>query len=266
MVRKIMALTASLLILMSCDNPSSSNGSSSGSSNTPAPKTPLDTLHYAAIGASDIVGYGSSVLDSSYAYMIRDSLATYVTNLEFTNFGFYGYDYNVVGTASGSTVQDMINEQLPLVKDNSPDLITIWTGGNDFVNMVTQNGDKSAELLFEEGLNTLLRGIFNDAPDAFAVIANLPNMSQLPATTEYIKMGYITESKLEVQERTVRVNTIIKNTVAKYDNCYLVDLYSSMNLDRNDNYISEDGFHPSDKGYRAMANRYMNVINGLFQD
>lgn len=296
MIRKISVLAISLLILISCDNPSGSgNGSSNGSSNTPAPTDTIETLHYAAIGASDLIGNGQGVfnsdttyayteapfdtitdsffIDSSYSYMIKDSLSTYVKNLEYSNLGYLD---NVSKTASGFTVDSILKYEVPSAISKEPDLITIWAGGNDFIDILLNEVNPSSQYItiagFQDGLNSLLTELTTSLPDAMIVLGNLPDMSKLPVITDYLQyLEYseteIVQVKIKASKIVLNLNNIISTTAAKYDNCYLVDLYSGMNIGSNTDLIYNiDKFHPSEKGYREMANRYMNVINGLFQD
>ncbi len=203
----------------------------------------IESLHYLSIGASDTKAYGASHDSLGYITLIKKELSEFVVNLQTTNEG-----------VSGQTI-DYINQSQ---KDDAvraqPDLITIWTGGNDFRDIM--DGDMSV-ITFSDELDTLLATLTRNLPDVNIVIGNLPDMTKLPTFTEYY-------SGREAEGRTklIALNDAIAKK-AMYYGASLVVMNRS-NFAGNPHNISDDGFHPSDVGYALMAEYYMEAIDRFY--
>lgn len=78
---------------------------------------------YMAFGDSVTAGMGDPVKGietRAWADWVADLLATLVPKFSYTNLG-----------RAGSTTRDVLREQLPLVLDRKPDLVSVTTGAND---------------------------------------------------------------------------------------------------------------------------------------
>lgn len=192
-------------------------------------------IRYVAIGASDATGIGATPLTNGYVYRIEDGLqASTGKDVGLTNLGIPG------------ATADVIEEtERPVAKEINPELITIFMGGNDITRGVSVEG-------FTNSFRNVVGDMVNDT-DAFVVVANLPDMTQLP--------DYRDNPDANVTpERLFAYNQAIAN-VANEFGVPVVDLASEP---IEDYLISSDGFHPNDAGYEKMANKFLEVIIPFF--
>ncbi len=236
-LKKLLLTLIPLLLIVSCDNPT-------GSDNQPLMKhQTIESLHYLSIGASDTKAYGASHDSLGYISLIQKELKTFVVDLQSTNEGVAGQTIDYI---NDSQKDDAVRAQ--------PDLITIWTGGNDFVDIM--DGDMSV-INFSDELDTLLATLTRNLPNTDIVIGNLPDMTKLPKFTQYY-------SGREAEGRTTlaALNVVIATKAKNYGASLVV--MNRGNFAGTPRNISDDGFHPSDAGYSLMAKYYMQTINLLY--
>jgi len=192
-----------------------------------------DSIHYAALGASDVVGIGATPLTNGYVYLVADDIGQQRNE---------GVDLNNLGIP-GATVSTIRKAAIEVLRRSpTPSLITLSTGANDVI-----AGDSSAS--FERVLNQLLEDLRAIAPNATIAIANVPNLTNVPRFEEEPDRD-VTISRLG------SFNSAIERQAKAY-NALLVDLYS---VPVDDALVSDiDGFHPSDAGHRAIANEFLAV-------
>lgn len=202
-------------------------------------------LKYVAIGASDATGVGADPIDSGYVYVIEDGLedqcGTGDEESELQNLGIPGLD-----------ADEIADTELPIATKLDPDVVTVFTGGNDIVG----GRDPAA---FETDLAKIL-GDLRDHTNAILFVANLPDMTQLPE--------FQTDPDPDVTpERVAAFNAAIERQ-AQASGATLVDLFSQP---VQANYVAGDGFHPSNEGHRAIAEQFLAQIipqicpNGQFE-
>ncbi len=237
---KFITLLFPLLIMIGCESPATKTGNSGSNTN---PGNTGDTLHYVAIGASDAVGYGAVPETNGYVYLIRDELGDYAKNVSFNNLG-----------KSGNTVYEMIDLQLEDAVNLEPDLITIWAGGNDFIDIMKERMTYSS---FDEQLNFLVFSLRDFLPNTEIIIANLPDLSELP---EFDNLPH--SDVLRAEQLIIDMNSAISEVAESYG-AELVDFYESAFISDRDN-LSDDDFHPSNSGYRIMADLFMDCIDGIY--
>ncbi|MFD2170059.1 SGNH/GDSL hydrolase family protein [Tumebacillus lipolyticus] len=85
----------------------------------------------------------------------------------------------------------------------------------------------------------------------------------LPATSVFAS-GMISVPSLS-EESELTYNTAIKNACASVSNCTFIDLAGKWNEGNYSQYLSNDGVHPNDKGYRFLAEEYANVMSGVIK-
>ena len=193
-------------------------------------------LLYVAIGASDAVGIGANPLTNGYVFKIRDSLEDGSFNVELRNLGILGAELDRIKLAVEILLSDIGSGLV-----GNPDLITIWVGANDII-----AGVQPEE--FESNLESVLVQLLTE-PSAFIVIANIPDLTQLP---EFIK----NPSDNVTIERINAFNAIIESLAVEFD-LPLVDLFAEP---IDDMFVSQDGFHPSNEGHQRIADLFIEII------
>jgi lysophospholipase L1-like esterase len=269
---RLPAMCALLLILAACaknESPTSPSGPPSAGS----------TVYYAAIGASDAIGYGSSVvcipfaLDCAngmgYVQVITRQLQGQGSTVNLSNLGIPGA---VIGPGvealaaqyHRSVPANFIQGEVPFVPRNST-LVTVFAGGND-VNTVGSairsgagGGDPWTFIdqqikAFGGEYATLIAGIRERAPGARIVVANLPNFAAIPMTS-----GYTSDEKQMIQKISVGFSTQVINPLSS-QGIAVVDLLCNTRF-ADPGIFSSDGFHPNDTGYAILAAEMMRAIN-----
>ena len=243
-----------------------------------APGSPRE-VHYTAIGASDAVGFGGSVVcipftqcpnGTGYVQIIARRLEDDDREVTLSNLGIPGAvlspETQAIANSYGRDVlSNFLQQQLPFVPEEST-VVTVFTGAND-VNAIGGAVDAglggsdptdyvAAQIArFGADLQTLVDGIRGHAPDARIVFLNLPNMAAFPYAS-----GRSLTQKRWLQTLSVgfsaRINALTASGVI------VVDLMCNGGF-YNASLMSNDGFHPNDSGYMFLANAlYPAVANG----
>ncbi|MDP9265172.1 MAG: GDSL-type esterase/lipase family protein [Chloroflexota bacterium] len=188
------------------------------------------TLRYVALGASDSVGVGSADPQSG-SWPAR--LATRLpSGSKYTNLG-----------VSGSTLSAAFRDQLPAAVSNDPDVVTIWLAVNDLVQGVLPEiyGSQLGQLL--DGLEKRTR--------ARIFVGDVPDLTQVPAFQS------APESRGRIADGVAAYNRVIAGAVSVHgDRVVLVDLHTGTTDVVRGGAVSADGFHPNDRGYEAIAQRF----------
>ncbi len=191
---------------------------------------------YVAIGASDAVGLGASDPNkTAYVPLLIARLPSSATAL---NLGI-----------SGATVRDALTQELPQAIADQPTLVTVWMVGNDFRGCTPLSR-------YQADLDTLL-GQLESRTKAQVFVANAPDMSLLPAIRNHVGntgacLAGLNQS--QIRALTMRWNQVIATVVQRH-HAVLVDLFQA-GLAGHPEYISGDGFHPSDAGYKRLADLF----------
>lgn len=212
--------------------------------------TPTPTVHppvtYVALGASDALGVGANDPNTQgYVPIIISRLPKYSHAL---NLGVSGY-----------TLHDAIQNELPQALAAHPTLITVWLVGNDF-KRCTPLAAYAADLDY-------LLGQLQTHTTARVFVANAPDFSQLPFFQQGAEGSgscVVGQPPAIVHALAQQWNAVINPIVARHG-AVLVNLFGS-NLANQPDLVSSDGFHPSSKGYLALANLFwaqISVHNGV---
>jgi acyl-CoA thioesterase-1 len=181
-------------------------------------------LVYVAIGASDAVGVGA--VDPARDGWVPVLHRRLPVDARLVNLGI-----------SGSLLREALVQQLPVALDANPDLVTVWLAVNDF----------AAQVPLEEycaGLDQLLDAITTQT-HARVLVANVPDLTQVPV------FGAVPRDLLEAE--ILRWNAAIADVVDRHG-AVLVDLYPfGAELAGRPELVGGDGFHPSTRGYRRLA-------------
>jgi len=182
---------------------------------------------YVAFGASDATGIGAFPPSEGYVFELKDIVeANCMSDLGLFNLGI-----------PGAEISEFRSIELPAAVSLSPDIVTIWAGGNDLV-----DGDSAST--FETDLAAILEELTNET-SALIFIGDLPDLSLLPRFQE-------DPSPAVTPERIAEFNEAIERQAAEYG-AMLVTL-SDVALDNV--LVSIDGFHPSNEGHRLIAERF----------
>jgi acyl-CoA thioesterase I len=189
-------------------------------------------VFYVALGASDAVGIGAEPIRNGYAFRIRDALDRQIKSVDLINLGVPGAEIDRIADAARAFLQTRAK----------PDIVTLWTGGNDVI-----GGRTVAD--FEPDLGNLLARLQADT-DAFIAIANIPDLTQLPRFRGR-------PAPTVTRERVRAFNEAIARQARRYD-VPVVDLFAQP-IER-DLVSDADGFHPSNEGHARIAQHFLDTI------
>ncbi|HZC04141.1 MAG TPA: SGNH/GDSL hydrolase family protein [Ktedonobacterales bacterium] len=240
----VLLLMTTLLTLAACgaSGVGSTAGQSSATATSPsaASTTTAPAVRYVALGASDAVGVGATDPNrTAYVPIIISRLPKGSAAL---NLGI-----------SGETLHQALDDEVTQAVAANPTLITVWLVGNDFKNCVPL-------AQYGADLNTLLTKL-QQQTHAKIFVANAPDFSALPAVQAQAASGSFcgaAGSLASVRALAQQWNQVINASVAAHHDT-LVDLFNT-DLASHPGYVSNDGFHPSDQGYLALANLFWSAI------
>jgi lysophospholipase L1-like esterase len=177
---------------------------------------------YVAIGASDSYGVGT---DDPATQSWPAVLARYLPrSTHFVNLG-----------VPGILLHRAVEVELPVALDAHPTLVTVWLAVNDLAAGVPLPA-------YRHDLGVLL-GTLRHATRARVLIANVPDLTLLPAFRAYRGLGPV----------VVAWNAAIA-AEAHAHGAILVDVYAHWrDLTLHPEYVGPDGLHPTAEGYRRLA-------------
>jgi lysophospholipase L1-like esterase len=199
-------------------------------------------LVYVALGASDAVGVGASTPANGYVALLADRLRRH-----------YAPERRVVThnlAVSGYTILDIERDELPGAPELAPDIVTLWSGGNDVVQSVEPEA-------FRDALTHILAGL---QPTGAAVfVGTVPDMSLVPLIRSFpgwlMPMG---DPTAYARRHSHELGDIVLN-VAPLHGAHLVSLPMSRVL-TDSRLVAGDGFHPSDAGHAQLAQVWWEAI------
>jgi lysophospholipase L1-like esterase len=234
-----------------------------------SPPPPAGAVRYTAIGASDAIGYGGSIVcqpfstcpnGTGYVQTVARRLKAAHEDFDSSNLGIPGAVISRrlmdLGNSLGRDIfGNFIDAQMPFVLRDST-VITVFAGGND-VNTIgaavragRANGDTAAYVdaqiaSFGQDFRDLIAGIRVRSATSRIIVLNLPNMARLPyaAGVNATEREYL---------RRLAVGFSASMNAARTDDILVVDLMCHGPVYQSDIY-SSDGFHPNDAGYAMLA-------------
>jgi len=187
-------------------------------------------LTYAAIGASDAIGWG--VNDPHRNGWVPTLARELPQPSQLVNLG-----------VGGTRLRDALDQQLPRAIAAQPDLVTIWLAVNDLLGGVPLDRYKA-------DLNRLV-GELRTKTNAVIAIGNVPYP---PAALD--PWGFP-----DVIKRTVAgVWNMTIAGVARANGALVVDLYRNWPLATHPEFIGPDGLHPTADGYRTLAESFLGTL------
>jgi lysophospholipase L1-like esterase len=194
---------------------------------TPTP-TASPTVRYVAIGASDTVGIGAAdPVTGSWPARVAALLPP---GSAFVNVG-----------VSGSIAIQAKEAQLPGAIAQKPTVVSIWLAVNDM----------NATILpasYGDALTAIVDGLVART-DAKIFVGNVPDVRGVPAYKEVDKNALL-------QQITAYNDVIAQITKSAPGRVFLVDLFTGSAALVSTITVSGDGFHPSDDGYKLIADRF----------
>ena len=226
-----------LCAVAGCSLPTQSP-SQSGAAPTPTPApiiastTPVAALTYAALGASDSFGVGTTQpATDNWPTVLSHQLGPSVHVL---NLGI-----------PGATVSLALREEAPIAVDAAPDIITVWLGVNDLDTGTPINR-------FSANLRSLL-GVLATQTRAAVFVGNLPDLTLVP----YFQQKY----DPSLLSRDIDDWNAAIAAAAKAAHATLVDIRAQWGeLARHPEYIGADGLHPSTLGAQRLAAVFAQAI------
>lgn len=234
-----------------------------------APPLPSGAVRYAALGASDAIGYGGSVSclpfsacpdGTGYVQIIARRLKAAHPDFDSRNLGIPGAVISrrlmdLGNAVIGDIYGNFIDAQMPFVPREST-TVTVFTGGND-VNTVgaalragRDNGDPNAYVeaqisAFGAEFRDLVNGIRARAANSRVFVLNLPNMARLPygAGRNATEREYL---------RRLSVGFSAAMNATRSADVHIIDLMCHA-PSYQAGIHSPDGFHPNDAGYLMLA-------------
>jgi lysophospholipase L1-like esterase len=195
-------------------------------------------VKYVAIGASDTVGVGASdPAKGSWPALVAARLPA--GSPPYTNLG-----------VSGSLALQAVTQQLPGAIAQKPTLVSVWLAVNDLNATI----DPAS---FADSIGQIVDGLVQKTT-ATIFIGNVPDLRTVPA--------YVEVDKTRLFAGIQAYNNAITAIAARYpDRVKVVDLFTGSAALVSTATVSQDGFHPSDEGYRLIADRFANAMraNGI---
>jgi lysophospholipase L1-like esterase len=185
-------------------------------------------VRYDAIGASDTVGVGATDPTSgSWPARVAASLPP-------------GSAYVNLGV-SGSVAVQAKDQQLPGAIAQKPTVVSIWLAVND-MNATIEPAS------YRQALGAIVDGLLAGTA-AKIFVGNVPDVRGVPA--------YKDVDKNALGAQITAYNDAIASVAARDpQRVFLVDLFTGSAPLVSTITVSGDGFHPSDEGYKLIADRF----------
>ncbi len=144
----------------------------------------------------------------------------------------------------GATVNEILGAlKVFLITRQEIGLVTIWVGSNDLI-----QGFTIAE--FAQGLRSILSQL-RERTNAFVVIANLVDLTQLPR--------FVEKPDADVTgARVAAFNQVIRSEAAR-SRVAILNLFALVDPSRDVTSVI-DGFHPNNRGHQLLASLFLGLI------
>jgi acyl-CoA thioesterase-1 len=185
-----------------------------------------------ALGDSTVSGVGARA--GSYADRVFARLARAGRGLRLVNLA-----------ESGATAADVLRDQLPRVKLAQKALVIVGVGANDLTGSVDPE-------LFGRHFEAILIGLRSRTAGPI-VVSNLPDVSLASAVWPALRAPLA--ARVDVYNAVI-ARIAGKHGVAVYDVCTM----TRQQLPAHPEYLSGDGYHPSDLGYEVWAEGLWQIV------
>jgi len=194
---------------------------------------------YMALGDSLVAGYGAVPATQGYVYLLyQGAVFDTVPNTLFSNAG-----------VPGATSDHVLNYQVPQAIDAfQPTVITLTVGGNDLVQILGGADPGTVLGHFQNNLIQILGALRTALPNTRIYMSNLYTISDIPGADDVVPL----------------FNAIVVGVAGAYG-VPVADVYSAFLGKKGLLLIERNGagqyeIHPTNAGYRTMANAFEAVI------
>jgi lysophospholipase L1-like esterase len=273
----ILRIAVTALVLgatIACSKLGIGDGSPTAPSGPPAAGS---TIVYSAVGASDAIGVGASVVcgfladcpdGTGYVPVAARQLRARGYTVNLLNLGIptavIGRDFQTLGQQYNRIIAgNFIEQEVPFVQTTAT-LVTVFAGVNE-INTVTAalgagagGADPNAYMdtqvrAFVTDYTTAITGIKARAPSARIIALNVPNAAGLP---------YLAGASLAQRQAAQRLAVAMTRTAVNAltsQNVTVIDLMCDARSYVASNY-SSDGLHPNDAGYAFIAAEVVRAV------
>ena len=201
----------------------------------PASGQAVRKLVYVALGDSLTAGVGATAQDKTYPYQLAALLAnTKQAEVTLVNLAW-----------PGATAADVLQNQVPLLAQFKPDVITLAIGVNDIHNRVPD----------EEFVQTISKIVDRSVASAKQVmVVTIPFIGD--------KSLFLPPYRAYFDWQTKRYNVLLNQALATKQ-IQVIDLYGLTHSKAmaDETYYSPDHFHPSDAGYAFWSTVVYDHLN-----
>jgi lysophospholipase L1-like esterase len=215
--------------------PASTAAATVASTPTPTPTptasaspAPANAVRYVAVGASDTVGVGAT--DPTTGSWPARIAALLPAGSAYVNLG-----------VSGSVAVQARDQQLPGAIAQKPTVVSVWLAVND-MNATIQPAS------YRDALATIVDGLVART-DAKIFVGNVPDVRGVPAYKDVDKNALLAQ----ITAYNDVIAAVVKSAPGRV---FLVDLFTGSAGLVSTITVSGDGFHPSDEGYKLIADRF----------
>lgn len=193
-------------------------------------------IHYVALGDSTGVGVGAR--NGGYPARLFKHFSERRPGSRMTNL-----------CVSGATTVAVLDGQLDQALAAKADLITLGIGINDIGHGLTVDE-------FGRNYETILSKLKSQS-GAILIVTNIPDISAAPQIPEFARRRY--------HQLILDFNQRLEEIAARHS-VRVFDIYTITNreLPAHPEYLSGDGFHPSDKGYELWAEQMWPELAKVF--
>ena len=209
------------------------------------PWTLSDNLRYLAMGDSLTAGYGATPVTNGYAYLLyQEGAYDSMNNTSFAN-----------AAVPGATSQQVLNYQVPeATQIFQPNVITMTVGGNDLLAILQGANPSQVLQAFQSNMTMILMQLCSGLPSARIYVANLYSIHDFPVPTDPAVDGF---------------NQVLTGVVGFANGSFcggrvkIADVHWAFAgtqqglLLINRNNAGQFEVHPSNAGYRAMAQAFL---------
>jgi len=190
----------------------------------------VESIRYLALGDSYTIGTGLEDEAQNFPSLLAGRLKDETgIDVALVNLGVNGY-----------TTTDLIREELPVVRNARPDLVTILIGAND----VVQGSD---EATYRARLTQIYDAVKELGLPADRVLAvSIPDFSPLPGAAPFGSADHL-------RARVDAFNEIARSEAAAHGFTYADITAISRQGNHGTDWLASDGLHPGPAQHRAYA-------------
>jgi lysophospholipase L1-like esterase len=190
-------------------------------------------VRIAVLGDSLALGTGASRADGGFIFPAFRRLLQQRPGSRLDNFAI-----------GGATTADVLRLQVPRLAGTSYDIAIVCAGGNDVVRLTPLRD-------FTRTYEALLRRMQSLAPHAHIVCCGVPDVGASPI---------FSSDHAAIAKASARDNAAVRSAASRAGAAF-VDLYGrSRSMHDTARLLSNDRFHPSDRGYALFSAALSDVI------